>query len=264
MAIFKKLVQAKKAVVRVVHKGKVRYGLWQGGRIRAYEGSPFSGGKPGKQYIPLKEADLLAPCRPSKIVAVGLNYKSHAKEMKKALPKEPMVFLKPSTSVIGPGAPIVRPQGATRVDYEAELAIVIGKRCRLVKEDDALDYVFGYTCLNDVTERHLQAKDIQYTRAKGFDTFCPLGPAIALELNPARLNVRSIVNGQVRQKGNTSDLIFSVAQLVSFISQVMTLHPGDVIASGTPEGVGPLVAGDTVGIEVQGIGSLINPIVDAP
>jgi len=210
----------------------------------------------------LQDARLLAPCRPSKVAAVGLNYKAHAKEMNKALPQEPMIFLKPADAVIGPGETILRPPGARRVDHEAELAVVISRRCRDVAPEQALDYVLGYTCLNDVTERYIQKRDIQYTRAKGFDTFCPLGPIIAQGLDPHALYVRSFVNDQPRQDSHTSDLIFPIPELVSFISNVMTLNPGDVIATGTPAGVGPMEAGDVVVIELEKIGRLVNPVAD--
>ena len=266
MAIDTSLILADQGIVRLAFAGRVRYGLWKrsgkGGRIRLYEGSPFSGGRPGRSYAPLAQARLLAPCRPSKVVAVGLNYKAHAREMKKPLPQEPLIFLKPASAVIGPGQPVVRPAGSRRVDFEAELAVVIGRRCRRVSPEQAPAYILGYTCLNDVTERHLQKKDVQYTRAKGFDTFCPLGPVIAQDLDPHRLRVRSFINQEPRQDSNTADLIFPIPLLVSFISQVMTQHPGDVIATGTPAGVGPMRYGDQVTIEVEGIGRLVNPVKD--
>lgn len=257
------MIKAKKAILRLGVNGRVRYGLMQGGDIRLYEGSPFSGGKPGRKKISPDKANLLAPCRPSKVVAVGLNYKAHAKEMKLALPDEPMLFMKPSSSIIGPGDAIIRPQGATRVDHEAELGVVMAGRCAKVGPAQAPDYILGYTCLNDVTERDLQAKDVQYTRAKGFDTFCPIGPAIALDLDTKNLRVKAKLNRRIKQDSRTSDLIFSPAELVSFISRVMTLYPGDVIATGTPAGVGPMQDGDMVQIEIQGVGRLQNPVRDA-
>jgi 2-keto-4-pentenoate hydratase/2-oxohepta-3-ene-1,7-dioic acid hydratase in catechol pathway len=260
MGIDKSDIYSAPAVVRLVTGGRVRYGLTDGEGVRLFEGSPFAGGKPGRKKVRLDRARLLAPCRPSKVVAVGLNYRSHAREMKMALPDEPMLFLKPSTAVIGPGAPIVMPAMSERVDYEAELGVVVGRTCRGVSPAQAPEYILGYTCLNDVTARDLQAKDGQYTRAKGFDTFCPIGPAIALDVDPGDLAVKCLVNGRVRQKGRTSDLAWSAAELTSFISRVMTLHPGDVIATGTPSGIGPLAAGDEVVIEVSGIGRLVNPV----
>lgn len=264
MAIDKDLIESKRAIVRLSFQGRVRYGLYSGGRIRLYEGSPFAGGKPGSQYAKMAEATLLAPCRPSKVVAIGLNYKAHAAEFGKTLPNEPMIFMKPSTSVIGPGQYIVRPKSAgPRVDYEAELAVVMGRKCKDAEPEQVADYVLGYTCLNDVTERHMQKRDGQYTRGKGFDTFCPIGPAIALDLDPNDVRVRSFVNGEAKQDTRTSDMIFPPAELVSFISKVMTLNPGDVIATGTPAGVGPVIEGDSVEIRVQGIGRLINPVRQA-
>jgi len=255
------LIWCKKGIVRFSHEGRVRYGLISGQRLRLYEGSPFSGGKPGKQTAPLSKVRLLAPCRPSKVVAVGLNFRAHAKEVSKTLPEEPMLFMKPSTSVIGPNEAIVRPPISRRVDHEAELGVVIGKKCRLVDPEQAAENILGYTCLNDVTARDLQGKDIQFTRAKSFDTFCPLGPVIALDLDPTQAGLRALVNNEARQDSNTSDMIFDVYDLVSFASQVMTLNPGDVIAAGTPAGISPLRAGDTVVIEIDGVGRLPNPVV---
>ena len=252
---------AKKGVVRFAAQGRVRYGLWDHGKIRLYDGSPFAGGRPGRAEIKFADVRVLAPCRPGKIVAIGLNYKAHAAEVKKPLPSEPMIFLKPSTAVIGPGEAIVRPlHMSRRVDFEAELGVVIGRACAQVDEAQALDYVLGYTCVNVVTARDLQARDVQYGRAKGFDTFCPLGPVIATDLNPDALSVRCLVNGETRQDSNTNDLIFPVARLVSFVSQVMTLKAGDVIATGTPAGIAPLSDGDLVTIELEGIGRLNNPV----
>ena len=257
----KDLLDCKRGIVRFSHQGKVRYGLFSGGKLHLYEGSPFSGGAVGNQTAPLNQVRLLAPCRPSKVVAVGLNYKAHAKEVNKPLPAEPMIFMKPSTSVIGPGDKIVRPAISRRVDHESELGVVVGRQCRLVSPGEAKDYILGYTCLNDVTARDLQARDGQYTRAKGFDTFCPLGPVIAQDLDPTKALVKAVVNGKTKQDTNTSDMIFDVYQLVSFVSQVMTLKPGDVIATGTPSGIGPLQTGDVVAIEIQGVGVLSNPVV---
>jgi 2-keto-4-pentenoate hydratase/2-oxohepta-3-ene-1,7-dioic acid hydratase in catechol pathway len=254
---------AQRAIVRLGGNGRVAYALWEKGKLRLYQGSPFAGGKPGKETVKPKDVRLLAPCRPSKIVAVGLNYRAHAQEMKKALPAEPMLFLKPSTAVIGPGEAIMRPTHMSkRVDHESELGVVIGRACKDVSPAEATACILGYTCVNDVTARDLQATDIQYTRAKGFDTFCPLGPAIALDMDPGDLAVRCLVDGQVRQDSTTADLIFSPAALVSFISRVMTLRPGDVIASGTPAGIGPLHEGEVVTIEVGGVGRLTNPVIN--
>lgn len=213
----------------------------------------------GRKY-PLKELKILAPCQPTKIVALGLNYRSHAEELKMKLPDDPLLFLKPSTAVIGPDENIIYPPMSRRVDYEAELGVVIGRETKGISEDKADEYILGYTCFNDVTARDLQGKDKQFTRSKGFDTFAPMGPWIETELNPADLKVESYLNGQPKQSGNTADLIFSVFQLVSFISNVMTLLPGDVIATGTPAGIGPMRIGDTIEIVVEGIGSLKNKV----
>jgi 2-keto-4-pentenoate hydratase/2-oxohepta-3-ene-1,7-dioic acid hydratase in catechol pathway len=197
---------------------------------------------------------------PSKIVCVGLNYRDHAAEQNKPLPKEPMIFIKPSTSVIRNGEPIRIPPGVGRVDHEAELGIVIGTRAYRVPKARALEYVLGITCVNDVTARELQSKDVQYTRAKGFDTFAPIGPVVLTGNDGRPLTVEGIVNGQVRQSSNTRELIFKVDHLIWFISAVMTLLPGDIIATGTPAGIGPIKAGDTVTIRVEGVGELTNPV----
>ncbi len=204
---------------------------------------------------------LPLPVTPTNIVGIGLNYRAHAAEMKKPLPDEPLLFLKPPSALIGPGQPIVRPSGYERVDYEGELAIVIGKRASRVPAARALDHVRGYTCLNDVTVRDLQRKDVQYTRAKGFDSFCPVGPRVAEGLDPSRLRLVTRVNGAVRQDSSTSDLIFDVPALIAFVTRVMTLEEGDLITTGTPPGVGNLVPGDQVEIEIEGIGVLANPVV---
>jgi 2-keto-4-pentenoate hydratase/2-oxohepta-3-ene-1,7-dioic acid hydratase in catechol pathway len=207
---------------------------------------------------------LPLPNVPSKIVGVGLNYRAHAAEMGKPLPEEPLIFLKPPSALIGPGAAILRPAGYTRVDYEGELAIVIGKRARRVTRDRALDFVRGLTCLNDVTVRDLQKKDVQYTRAKGFDSFCPVGPTVAEGLDPSKLAIVTRLNGEVRQNSTTADMIFDVPSIIAFVSHVMTLEEGDLITTGTPPGVGNLLPGDRVEIEIEGIGVLANPVIAPP
>jgi 2-keto-4-pentenoate hydratase/2-oxohepta-3-ene-1,7-dioic acid hydratase in catechol pathway len=207
------------------------------------------------------ECRLLPPVAPSKIVAVGLNYRDHAQERGKAIPEEPLLFLKPPSSVIGPGDTIRRPAWAGRVDHEAELGLVIGRKAHdLPSPEDAAGHIFAATCVNDVTARELQDRDVQFTRAKGFDTFCPVGPCIVSGLDLGALAVEGRVNGQVRQKSTTAQLIFPPAHLVWAISRVMTLLPGDIISTGTPAGIGPLAAGDVVEIEVQGVGVLSNPV----
>ena len=204
---------------------------------------------------------FLAPVQPSKIIAVGLNYRDHAREMGLDLPGEPILFMKPSTAVIGPFEEIRYPSQSSRVDYEAELAVVIGTACRNIRASRAKDCILGYTCLNDVTARDLQAKDGQWTRAKSFDTFAPIGPWIATDIeDPHALSITARLNGEVKQSSNTSNLIFSVFELVEFISSVMTLKPGDVIATGTPSGVGPMLPGDEIAIEIEGIGVLNNRV----
>ena len=201
---------------------------------------------------------------PSKIVGIGQNYRAHAAEMGKGIPEEPLMFLKPPSAVISDGAPIHRPGGYERVDYEGELGVVIGKRAERVSRDSALDYVKGYVCVNDVTVRDLQKKDGQWTRAKGFDTFCPIGPRVVAGLDPTNLRITTRVNGVVRQDSSTSDLIFDVRTLIAFVSQHMTLEPGDIISTGTPSGVGNLNPGDVVEVEIEGIGILKNPVIAKP
>ncbi len=218
-----------------------------------------------KSELQLSAVRLLAPAEPGKIVCIGRNYREHAKELDHPIPTEPLIFVKPPSSLIGPEDEIRRPSELSqRVDYEGELAVVIGKRCYCLREgDDVKSYIVGYTCLNDVTARDLQNKDGQWTRAKGFDTFCPVGPVVAEGLDPWKgVRVQSRVNGELRQNGTTADFLFPLDVLVRFISQVMTLEPGDVIATGTPAGVGSLKAGDVVEITVEGVGTLRNPVVD--
>lgn len=207
-----------------------------------------------------RDMRFLPPCEPSKVVCTGVNYRKHAEEMGHGLPEQPLIFLKPSSSIIAFDDLIMYPRQSQQVDHEAELAVVIGKRAKNVTEEEALDYVFGYTVLNDVTARDLQKRDGQWTRGKGFDTFCPIGPWIVMNMDWQDLDVICRVNQDVRQQGNTKDMIFGVPQLISFISKVMTLLPGDVIATGTPEGIGPLRKGDIVEAEVSGIGVLRNRI----
>jgi 2-keto-4-pentenoate hydratase/2-oxohepta-3-ene-1,7-dioic acid hydratase in catechol pathway len=247
---------------RIRYEGAPRYAVEAQGEWRLIEGDIFGTHQPGKP-IAATGHTLLAPVLPSKIVAIGLNYKDHAAEQHKPLPAEPMMFLKPSTAVVGPGEPIVLPAGAGRIDHEAEAGVVIGAPAHYVREEEAHLYVFGITCVNDVTARELQAKDIQYTRAKGFDTFAPIGPCIAAGLDyeaAEGLTVEGWVNGTRRQASSTKELIFPIRKLVAFVSSVMTLLPGDIISTGTPAGIGALNAGDTVTIKVQGVGELTNPV----
>ena len=208
--------------------------------------------------VPLDEAKLLAPVTPGKIVAVGRNYAEHAKELGNDVPSEPILFLKPPSSLLSPGGAIEMPEASSRVDYEGELAIVIGRRAKKIDAANWRHYVFGFTCANDVTARDLQKKDVQFTRGKGFDTFCPLGPWIETDLDPSDLAIRTRVNGETKQDGRTSQMVFQPDALIAFISGIMTLEPGDVILTGTPSGVGPLSAGDIVEVEIEGIGTLRN------
>ena len=211
--------------------------------------------------IALESVRLLAPTLPTKIVAIGLNYKAHAAEFGKELPEEPMIFLKPPTAVIGPGDDIIYPtQMSHRVDYEAELAIVVGSEAKDIAVAESAAYILGFTCFNDVTARDLQGKDKQYARSKGFDTFAPMGPWIETELDTSKVKIESYLNSELRQSTSTSDMIFSVEELFSFVSCVMTLMPGDVIATGTPSGVGKMKPGDEVEIRIEGIGSLVNSV----
>ena len=206
-------------------------------------------------------ADETFDLRPTKIVGIGQNYRAHAAEMGKGIPSEPLIFLKPTTAIIAPGEAIRRPAGYARVDYEGELGVVIGRRTTRISRDRALDAVLGYCCVNDVTVRELQAKDGQWARAKGFDTFCPIGPRIVAGLDPRDLRITTRVNGAVKQDSRTSDLIFDVPTLIAFVSEHMTLEPGDVISTGTPAGVGPFQVGDVIEIEIEGVGVLRNPVV---
>jgi 2-keto-4-pentenoate hydratase/2-oxohepta-3-ene-1,7-dioic acid hydratase in catechol pathway len=216
--------------------------------------------------IPLEQASLLAPVRPSKIVCVGRNYREHAAELGHEVPREPLLFLKPPSSLLPPGGTILRPKVSERTDYEGELGVVIARRCQeLTEDDDVGPFILGYTCVNDFTARDLQERDGQWTRAKGFDTFCPVGPVVADGLDPwIGVQVETRVNGEVRQSGNTRDFIFPLDVVIRYISQIMTLEPGDLIATGTPKGVGSAVAGDVIEISIEGIGQLRNPVADQP
>ena len=248
-------------IVRFASGKRAEYGILVGDIIDGIEGTPYRQPRYSNHHYNLKEAKLLPPCVPSKIIATGLNYHSHAKEINMPIPSEPLIFMKPSTSVIGPEDNITYPDCSHRVDYEGELGIVIRKRAYRVPVEKALDYVLGYTCFNDVTARDLQDKDKQWTRAKSFDTFAAIGPYIETELDPGNVLLQTYLNGELKQKVNTSDLIFSAPQLVSFISNIMTLLPGDIIATGTPGGIGAMNPGDKVEVKIKGIGTLRNYVV---
>lgn len=249
-------------IARFSTGGDPRFGIVDDDEIVVLRGDPmFNGFDTTEERIPLADVKLLAPVIPrSKVVAVGRNYREHAAELGNEAPAEPLLFLKPNTSVIGPGDTIVRPQQSSRVDFEGELAIVIGSIAKNVPEADAASVVFGYTVANDVTARDLQEKDGQWARAKGFDTFCPLGPVIETEFEVASQGIETRVNGEVRQSGRLDEMVHSVASVIAYASAVFTLLPGDVILTGTPAGVGPIVAGDTVEVTVEGIGTLSNPV----
>ena len=234
----------------------------ENGRVRRLCGPSYQGAEYSGEDYDIKEVVLLPPCEPSKIVAVGLNYARHAAEMKETLIGKPVLFMKPPTALISHGQAIRWPAASQQVDYEAELAVVIGRMCKDVSAEDAPAYIFGYTALNDVTARDLQKTDGQWTRAKSFDTFCPVGPYIDTDYDPAGRRVQSVLNGEVKQNGTTDDMLFSPAQLVSFISECMTLLPGDIIATGTPEGIGPMRRGDVIEIRIEGLDTLRNHVAE--
>jgi len=237
------------------------YGLLENGKVQTISGLPWAQWSKTPTELPLDAVRLLAPVEPTKVVCIGRNYAAHAAELGNEVPKEPLMFLKPPSSIIGPEEPIILPKISQRVEHEAELCIVMSRRCsHLADSEDPLPYVLGYTCLNDVTARDLQKSDGQFTRAKGFDSFCPVGPHIETELDPANALVECFVNGERRQSGSTSLMIYPPAFLVRWISRMMTLLPGDIIATGTPSGVGPLSAGAVAEVHVAGIGVLRNPV----
>ncbi|MBE1562953.1 fumarylacetoacetate hydrolase family protein [Nonomuraea africana] len=241
---------------------EVVFGVVEGDVVSTIAGHPFNQIQFTGERYPLAEVRLLAPMLPSKVIAIGRNYAEHAKELGNEVPEEPLIFMKPSTSVIGHGDAIAYPTSQSqRVDFEGELALVIGRLCREVPAERAKDVIFGYTCANDVTARDLQKKDVQFTRAKGFDTFCPIGPWIQTDLDASDLALTTTVNGEIRQSGRTSQLINDIPALVAYVSAVMTLIPGDVILTGTPAGVGPLEIGDEVSVGIEGIGTLTNKVV---
>jgi 2-keto-4-pentenoate hydratase/2-oxohepta-3-ene-1,7-dioic acid hydratase in catechol pathway len=250
-------------LVRFLAQDRPVWGIVNNDGLSELDGDPFTAFKTLKTGHVFSQVQLLPPCNPSKVVAVGLNYRDHARELGLELPEEPVIFLKPSTSVIGPGDAVVVPRAGERIDYEAELGVVIKDRTRRISPGQAPDHILGYTCANDVTARDLQKKDGQWTRAKSFDTFCPVGPWIETDLDPGDLLVETYLNGERRQSSRTSQLIFKVNELVSFISGIMTLEPGDLIITGTPSGIGPMKPGDEVEVRIEGIGSLKNIVQKA-
>jgi 2-keto-4-pentenoate hydratase/2-oxohepta-3-ene-1,7-dioic acid hydratase in catechol pathway len=247
-------------LVRFRFGDRIATGVVEGDAVRALAGTFFENPVPSGEEIPLDDVRLLAPILPSKVVCLGKNYAAHAAEFGGEVPEEPLVFLKPSTSVSGPGDPIPLPPISNRVDYEGELAVVIGRIARNVRAEETFRYILGYTCGNDVTLRDLQKKDDQWARAKGFDGSCPLGPWVETELDPIDVHLETRVNGEVRQSASTSDMVFGVATIIEFVTAFMTLLPGDVIITGTPEGVGKLEPGDRVEVVIDGIGVLLNPV----
>jgi len=249
-------------IYRFKYKDKISYGVLKEDELFPVSGSIYRKFLVKKRGIPIGDVILFPPVLPTKIVALGRNYKDHAIEMGKPIPKEPLIFLKPSTAVVGPNDIIIYPKMSKRVDYEGELAVIIKKRANLLDDNANIDdHILGYTCFNDVTARDLQRKDVQFTRGKSFDSFAPCGPCIVTDLDPAKLRIKTFLNGKLRQSGNTKNLIFSIPYLVKFISQVMTLNPGDIIATGTPAGIGPMVPGDRVDVQIEGIGVLSNKVM---
>jgi len=240
---------------------EIRMGVLREELLYPVKGSIFSDFTLDDDPIPIGEVKLLPPVHPTKIVCVGANYRDHAAEMSRPIPEEPLLFLKPPSALIGPFDSIVYPEMSQRVDYEGELALVMGKTASRLREEEAMSAVLGFSCFNDVTARDLQKKDGQFTRAKSFDTFAALGPCIRTDFDPAEAEIKTFLNGRLRQSGHGRQLIFSPAFLVSFISRIMTLHPGDVVATGTPAGVGPMVPGDRVDIRIEGIGTLSNDVI---
>jgi 2-keto-4-pentenoate hydratase/2-oxohepta-3-ene-1,7-dioic acid hydratase in catechol pathway len=247
-------------IARYFIQGKTVTGRLEGERLYPFPEDSIARRTPEGVPYSVRGATLLPPCSPTKIVGIGLNYRDHAAERNKPLPGEPLLFLKPPSALLASGDPILLPAGVGRVDHEAELAVVIGEEAKNIPVANAGQAILGYACFNDVTAREIQERDGQFTRAKGFDSFAPLGPWIETDLDPTDLSIEGAVNGIVRQRSRTRELIFSPSFLVSFVSRVMTLYPGDVIATGTPAGIGPLADGDKVEITIEGIGTLANPV----
>ena len=247
-------------LIRFLAQGRPSLGILSGNEVAEIDGDFFTPFRTLKTSCVFSQIQLLPPCTPSKIVAVGLNYRDHAKELNLPVPDTPVVFLKPPTAVIGPGEVVLYPATSSHVDYEAELGVVIKDRVRNISTASARDHILGYTCANDVTARELQKKDGQWTRAKSFDTFCPVGPWIETDLNPEDILIESYLNGERRQSSRTSQFIFTIDYIVSFVSEIMTLEPGDLIITGTPAGIGPMKPGDEIEVRIEGIGSLKNTV----
>jgi 2-keto-4-pentenoate hydratase/2-oxohepta-3-ene-1,7-dioic acid hydratase in catechol pathway len=247
-------------IYRVEHKGVAVFAREQVGQLLLLGAAPWLSAELSGERIALDGAKLLAPVEPTKIVCVGRNYRAHAQELGNQVPTEPLLFLKPNSSLLAPGGSIELPSTSQRVEHEAEIGVVIGKRLKQISPEQALQGVFGVTPVNDVTARDIQRREVQFTRAKGFDTFCPVGPAIVTDVDLQRLEVLGRVNGEQRQRGESAQMVFDIATLLSFISNIMTLEPGDLVSTGTPEGVGPLLPGDVVEVEIPGVGVLKNTV----
>jgi len=248
-------------IYRFRHKNMIRYGVLREENLHPVSGSIFDKFRIGERNIPISRVVLLPPVEPTKIVGIGRNYKAHTRELGNPVPREPLLFLKPPSAVIGPNGIISYPEMSERVDYEGELAVVIRKEARRLSEEaDVEEFILGYTCFNDVTARDLQVKDVQFTRAKSFDTFASIGPCVATGLDPGRLRIKTFLNGKLRQSSSTRNMLFPVSVLIRYVSCVMTLYPGDVITTGTPEGVGPMAPGDRVDVQIEGIGTLSNTV----
>ena len=247
-------------IYRFRYRKRILQGVLKEEYLFPVVGSVFGDFRLGTSPVPIADVRILPPVLPTKIIGIGRNYRDHAQELNNPLPEEPLVFLKPPTALIGTLDAVVMPPASARVDYEGEVGVVIRKKARQLRDDDPVDdVILGYTCFNDVTARDLQAKDVQFTRAKGFDTFAAVGPCIATGLDPASLRLKTFLNGKLVQSGTTANLIFPIPHLVRFLSRIMTLNPGDIIATGTPAGVGPVSPGDRVDVQIEGIGVLSNP-----
>lgn len=247
-------------IVRFWDGDSISYGVLEDEKIAMVKGNIYGSHVVDGTLVDLEDVQLLAPCEPSKIVCIGLNYHDHAKEMSLPVPKEPVVFLKPPSSITGPDTNVIHPPQCKKLDYEAELAVVIGDVTRNVEPEETSEKILGYTCANDVTARDLQPRDGQWTLSKSFDTFCPIGPYIKTDIKVDSLAIKLFLNGQLKQNSNTSEMIFSIPFLISYISKIMTLFPGDIIITGTPSGIGSMEPGDTVTVDIEGIGNLNNKV----
>lgn len=247
-------------IARFRHAGKVAYGLVEGENLKVLVGDPFSGIQESGESVPLSAVDLLSPTEPSKIVLIGMNYSAHAAEISQDVPDEPLMFFKPASAIAGPGQPIILPWQSDQVELECELAIVVGKEAKNVAIDEVGDYILGFTIANDVTARDIQFSDLQWARSKGFDTFCPMGPWIDTEFDPEQAGIQARINGSIAQQANTNDMNFSVYEIFTYVSQNVTLYPGDVILTGSPAGLARIQKGDLVECEIKGLGVLSNPV----